>query len=467
MVQGTASHVGKSTLVAAICRILRQDGLRVAPFKAQNMALNSFVAAEGGEIGRAQALQAEAAGVEPSVDMNPILLKPEADARSQVIVRRPLDRLDGRPASTSDASRSSGRSSPPRWTGCVRSTRSWSPRAPAARPRSTCSTRDLVEHADRPARRGRRCCWSATSTAAACSPRCSARWSCWTRASARWCAAFAINKFRGDPAMLAPGLDFLVERTGVPVLGVVPYLRRTSICPRRTRSALDEPARSRRARRHARHRGRCACRASPTSTTSRRSPPSPACGSVTSSAADELGARRTWRSLPGTKTTIADLAVAARDRPRRAVRSRWRGTGVPIARHLRRLPDARAADRRPRTAVESPAPSVAASVCCRWTRRSRPTSAPCASRAGAGAAAARWRAPGQPRSSPTRSTWATTVAAAEVSRWCAIERARRARLWTSQTASISARLVMGTYLHGLFENDAAASRADRRAAGAA
>lgn len=86
MLQGTMSNVGKSLLTAALCRIFWQDGYRVAPFKSQNMALNSYVTAEGLEMGRAQVLQAEAAGVEPTVAMNPILLKPTTDVGSQVIV---------------------------------------------------------------------------------------------------------------------------------------------------------------------------------------------------------------------------------------------------------------------------------------------------------------------------------------------------------------------------------------------
>ena len=86
MVQGTTSDAGKSALVTGICRVLRRRGVAVAPFKPQNMALNSAVTVDGGEIGRAQAVQAQACGIEPHTDMNPVLLKPCGESQSQVIV---------------------------------------------------------------------------------------------------------------------------------------------------------------------------------------------------------------------------------------------------------------------------------------------------------------------------------------------------------------------------------------------
>ena len=87
MIVGTMSNAGKSMVCAGLCRVFKQDGYKVAPFKSQNMALNSFITKENLEMGRAQVVQAEACGIEPSVLMNPILLKPTTDMGSQVIVR--------------------------------------------------------------------------------------------------------------------------------------------------------------------------------------------------------------------------------------------------------------------------------------------------------------------------------------------------------------------------------------------
>jgi adenosylcobyric acid synthase len=238
MVQGTASHAGKSTLVTALCRILKQDGLRVAPFKSQNMALNSFVAAEGGEIGRSQALQAEAAGLDPSIDMNPILLKPEADAHSQVIV-------NGRSIGSMPAGEYQRRKLElwPTVTAALDRLRSQYDIVVAEGAGSPAEIN--LQHADlanmRVARHAKAPVLlvgdidrggvfaSLLGTLELLPPE--------DRSLIR---GFAINKFRGDPAILAPGLDFLVERTGVPMLGVIPYLRDLDL-PEEDSLGLEDP----------------------------------------------------------------------------------------------------------------------------------------------------------------------------------------------------------------------------------
>jgi adenosylcobyric acid synthase len=224
MIQGTASHVGKSILVAALCRILAQDGYRVAPFKAQNMALNSFVTAEGGEIGRAQAAQAEAARVAPSVLMNPILLKPTNETDAQVIVL-------GRPVGSYSA-QAYGAEQIPALRRTVREAYerlaaeyevvliegAGSPAEVNLRNRDLANMA-VAEMAEAPVllvgdidKGG--VFAALVGTLELLSP-----------AERDRVAGFIINKFRGDASLLTPGLEFLETRTGKRVLGVVPFCR--------------------------------------------------------------------------------------------------------------------------------------------------------------------------------------------------------------------------------------------------
>ncbi|HEY9227263.1 MAG TPA: cobyric acid synthase [Gemmatimonadaceae bacterium] len=221
MVQGTASHAGKSAIVTAFCRVFARAGLRVAPFKAQNMSNNAAVV-DGGEIGRAQAVQARAAGIEPTVDMNPVLLKPQGDRTSQVVVQ-------GRPWRTTDAVGyySHKRELWPVVTGALdrlRATHDVVVIEGAGSPAEiNLAQYDIVNmrvarHADAPVllvgdidRGG---VFAALyGTVALLTPE--------ERAYVR---GFIINKFRGDPSLLTPGFSMLQERTRIPTLGILPYL---------------------------------------------------------------------------------------------------------------------------------------------------------------------------------------------------------------------------------------------------
>ncbi len=221
MVQGTGSHVGKSVIVAALCRIFKRQGLKVAPFKAQNMALNSFITSEGGEIGRAQAYQAEAAGVAPSILMNPVLLKANSDSGAQVIVK---GRVVGNMG--------------------VREYHAYKERAFRAveecyRELSAVYDVIVIEGAGSPAEinlrendivnmrtarmAGARVIIASDIDKGGAFASMVGTMELLTGWERDMVVGFIINKFRGDPSLLENGLDFIRKRTGRPVLGVIPY----------------------------------------------------------------------------------------------------------------------------------------------------------------------------------------------------------------------------------------------------
>ena len=222
MVQGTTSDAGKSTLVAGLARLLARRGVRVAPFKPQNMALNSAVTVDGGEIGRAQALQALAAGLAPHTDFNPVLLKPSTDIGAQVIIHGKVaanlsarDYHAYKPTAMAAVMRSWDRLMSA--YECVLVEGAGSPAEINLRDRDIANM-GFAEAADVPViliadidRGG--VFAHLVGTLALLSPSERAR-----------VKGFVINRFRGDIGLLQSGLDWLEAHTGLPVLGVLPYL---------------------------------------------------------------------------------------------------------------------------------------------------------------------------------------------------------------------------------------------------
>ncbi|QGZ62856.1 cobyric acid synthase [Paraburkholderia acidisoli] len=222
MIQGTTSDAGKSTLVAGLCRLARRAGVRVAPFKPQNMALNSAVTVDGGEIGRAQALQAIAAGIEAHTDLNPVLLKPNSDLGSQVIIhgkaRMNLNARayqDYKPLARVAVLESYGRLRARYETVFVEG--AGSPAEINLRANDIANM-GFAEAVDCPV------VLVADIDRGGVFAHLLGTLACLSESERARVAGFVINRFRGDPALLKPGLDWLEAQTGKPVLGVVPYL---------------------------------------------------------------------------------------------------------------------------------------------------------------------------------------------------------------------------------------------------
>lgn len=221
MFLGTGSDVGKSIAVTAFCRIFRRMGYKVAPFKAQNMSNNSYVTIEGGEIGRAQAVQAEAAGILPSVHMNPILLKPSNELGSQIVLQGSV--FESMEAKAYEAFK-------PRFRQAVME--SWSRleneydlivmEGAGSCCEMNLKERDLVNLAMVKAVKAP-CVLVADIDRGGVFAQIIGTYNLMSRKERELVAGFLINKFRGDPALFASGIEYIENKTGKPVLGLVPW----------------------------------------------------------------------------------------------------------------------------------------------------------------------------------------------------------------------------------------------------
>lgn len=220
---GTGSDVGKSLIAAGLCRLLYRAGVRVAPFKAQNMSNNSFVTLDGKEIGRAQALQAQACGLEPHVDMNPILLKPESDRRAQVVIQGKVwGKSDAR-----DYFQQHGELAVPVRESYERLAAQYAViviEGAGSAAEVNLRDRDLanwfpVEMADA------KVLLVADIDRGGVFAQVIGTLDLLTPQERRRVLGIVINKFRGDATLFADGVSFIEQRTGIPVLGVLPYLR--------------------------------------------------------------------------------------------------------------------------------------------------------------------------------------------------------------------------------------------------